>query len=121
MFSMMTVKEHHENSNHHEAPFHNSHQCSHITYFITCQSQFVLEDFNFSENLRFDTKGGDLFTTADNTAALHRSKIVYIFGFDEGWVGPCPHPQQINWKATFRLPNGGFEHRRLFAEESAPF
>lgn len=47
-------KEHHENSNHHEAPFHNSHQCSHITYFITCQSQFVLESFNFSEKLCFD-------------------------------------------------------------------
>lgn len=47
-------KEHHEDSNHHEAPFHNSHQCSHIAYFITYQSQFVLENFNFSENTRFD-------------------------------------------------------------------
>lgn len=47
-------KEHHENSNHHEAPIHSSHQCSHITYFITSQFQYVLEDFNYSENLRFD-------------------------------------------------------------------
>jgi hypothetical protein len=47
-------KEHYDNSNHHEAPVHNSHQCSHIQYFITHQSQFVLEDYNFSENLRFD-------------------------------------------------------------------
>lgn len=46
-------KEHHENSNHHQAPSHCSHQCSNITYFITCQSQFVLEDVNFSENIRF--------------------------------------------------------------------
>ena len=47
-------KKHHENSNHHEAPIHSSHQCGHITYFLSCQSQFVLENFNFSENLRFD-------------------------------------------------------------------
>jgi hypothetical protein len=47
-------KEHHDNSKHHEAPVHNSHQCSHITYFITDHSQFVLEAYNFSENLRFD-------------------------------------------------------------------
>lgn len=47
-------KEHHEDSNHQEAPLHNSHQCSHIAYFITYQSQFVLENFGFSENIRFD-------------------------------------------------------------------
>lgn len=49
-----SAEEHHENSNHHEAPSHNSHQCSHITYFITYQSQSFLQDFNYSENPRFD-------------------------------------------------------------------
>ncbi len=49
-----SAEEHHENSNHHEAPYQNSHQCSHIAYFIICQSQHFIEDFNCSENSRFD-------------------------------------------------------------------
>ncbi|WP_308992077.1 hypothetical protein QLS71_017500 [Mariniflexile litorale] len=48
-------KEHHENSNHHEAPLHNSHQCcSHVTFFFPQQSQFILEPFRHKENLKFD-------------------------------------------------------------------
>mgnify|MGYP003633407458 CR=1 FL=1 len=47
-------KEHHGDSSHHELPVQNTHQCSHITFFITHQTNYVLEDFNFSENLCFD-------------------------------------------------------------------
>ena len=48
------AKEHHENSNHHEAPYNNPHQCSHVTAFFTQQSQITLETFNYNENLKFD-------------------------------------------------------------------
>ena len=47
-------KEHHENSNHHEAPFHNSHQCSHVAFFFLQQSQFILEPLTYKGNLKFD-------------------------------------------------------------------
>tara|TARA_R110001592_G_scaffold3510_5_gene19601 strand:- start:220 stop:576 length:357 start_codon:yes stop_codon:yes gene_type:complete len=46
-------KEHHENSNHHEAPVQNSHQCSHVTCYFVQQSHFILESVNFKETLKF--------------------------------------------------------------------
>jgi len=49
-----SAKEHHENSNHHEAPIHNSHQCCHVTFFFNQQFHIALEAFNYSENLKFD-------------------------------------------------------------------
>jgi len=48
------AEEHHENSNHHEVPVQNSHQCSHVTFYFVQQSHFILEPVNFKETLKFD-------------------------------------------------------------------
>jgi hypothetical protein len=48
------AKAHHENSNHHEAPVQNSHQCCHVTFYFVQQSHIILERVNFKETLKFD-------------------------------------------------------------------
>ena len=40
-------------------------------------------------------------------------KIFNIFGFDEGRVGHVRTLSRLVGRRSFRLPNGGFEHRRL--------
>jgi hypothetical protein len=37
---------------HHEVPYHSSHQCSYLTFFFTQQSKDALEIFNYKENLK---------------------------------------------------------------------
>ena len=48
------AEKHHENSNHHDVPVQNSHQCSHVTFFFVQQSQFVIEPVNFKNIIKFD-------------------------------------------------------------------
>jgi hypothetical protein len=57
------AEKHHENTNHHDLPMQNSHQCSHLTFFLVQQSHFILESFKFTKGIKFDFYKASLSST----------------------------------------------------------